>query len=116
MTLQQGWSVVDAVEDEEEDEAELSSPVPAWTRSSPADLYFSRDRAVRLDFPDVTLFLEVDPTLFSTKKCLKSVHAMKACCRVQMVTIHQISLFGHANQNFIIRRVETCSRARECGS
>ena len=44
--LLQRWNL-DHIEDEEDEiEAGLSTPVPAWTRSSPADLYFSRDRNV----------------------------------------------------------------------
>ncbi len=44
--LLQRWTSYNHDDEDDDMETELSSPVPAWTRSSPADLYFSRDRKV----------------------------------------------------------------------
>ena len=43
---------VDSAQEEEveEEETEYVPVIPAWTRCSPADLYFSRDVKVRLSF------------------------------------------------------------------
>ena len=94
----QRWNP-DHIEDEEDEiEAELSTPVPAWTRSSPADLYFSRDRNVSSYFM---------PQSFDKLDLLK-----------KRVNFDRLPLNGYqrtSNQfSFFVLRLATCHRQKEC--